>query len=102
MKVLLAVLLFASVAQAQSISGLSLFASAAADLASTRYGMSRGAHEANPLIGSHLVVQSAFTFGEATGMFLATRHMSKKASFAIRVGYVASRAFISIHNVRTR
>ncbi len=82
---------------------VSLFASAGADLGTTRYGINRGAYEANPVAGQGIKRQALLAFGSASAMLLIHHKMEKshpKLAGTLVGAFLASRAVVSAHNVK--
>jgi ABC-type methionine transport system permease subunit len=104
-KILLAFLILASTAQAQTfkVAGIGLYASSAVDMATTRYAMSRGAVELNPIAGQNMQRQAAVSFGAASSTLITTRYLHEshpKMALGIRLAYIGMRVFVGVHNVR--
>lgn len=103
---ILVCLVVSGTAQSQTVfklAGISLFAGCAADLAATHYGISRGAHEANPLLGSNPLQLSAISIGLTSTSFLSTARLHAvhpKLATGIRLGFAAARFAIAFNNVR--
>ncbi len=82
-----------------------IVATGVSDLASTRYAIGRGAHEANPLMGQGAIRQAVVKAVGLSGVLAATaaldRRGSRTAAQVLRAFVVAIQAAVTVHNLRT-